>query len=345
MEIGIIGAPQSGKSTLFTAITGVEPGNEVGKRAVVKVPDPRLDHLTDVFKPKKKINATVNFIDAPPPQSMSAKRGSAPSFLGFIKTVDAILVVAACYRDGGAKELQDIMEMLLLSDLEVIEGILARENKIKIDPKYSGPSMELLRKLAGELEQMKMLRNIELSEKELASLSGVQLFTKYPTFVALNISENDIKGELKGEAKKAADYLDSIKTPYIAVCAPIEAEIATLPEEDRQSFMQEYGLESTASDRVIQEVYDLLGYQTFFTVGEDECRAWTIRKGDNAVTAAGKVHSDIAKGFIRAECCTYEDLLASDNSLQKAKANAKLRLEGKEYILKDGEICHFRHSG
>ncbi len=346
MEVGIIGAPLSGKSTLFTAITGIEPGAEVGKKAVVKVPDKRLDHLTEVFKPKRQVNATINYIDAPPPQSMATTRGGATQgFLNFIKTVDAILVVAACFREDGAKELINMMELLQVADLEVVEGMIARERKIKIDPKYTGPSIELLHKLSEALSAGQMVRNMELSEKEQASLSGVQLYTKVPTFVVLNIPEEEMKSGQGAEAIKAAAYLDGITTPYLAVCAPIEAQIATLSPEDRDVFMAEYGITDPASNRVIREVFDLLGYQIFFTAGEDECRAWTIRKGDNAVTAAGKVHSDIAKGFIRAECCIYDDFVASDNSFQKAKANAKLRLEGKEYIVKDGEICHFRHSG
>jgi len=345
MEVGIIGATQSGKSTLFTAITGINPGTEVGKRAVVKVPDTRLDHLTEVFKPKKKINATINFIDAPPPQGTGKKTGQAQTFLGFIKTVDALLVCAPTFLDGGFKELQDMMEILQLTDLEVVEGMISREAKSKIDPKYTGPNPELLNRLQEVLTKGGRVADLEFSDKEDSMLKSVQLFTRFPMFVVLNISEGEIGGKISEETKKAQTYLDSLKIPYLSVCATVEAQIATLPDEDREIFITEYGIKQTATTRVIQELYDLLGYQTFFTVGEDECRAWTIYKGDNAVAAAGRVHTDIARGFIRAECCTYDDFLACDNSLQKAKTAAKLRLEGKEYIVKDGEICHFRHSG
>jgi hypothetical protein len=343
MEIGIIGAPQSGKSTIFTAITGVEPGSEVGKRAVVKVPDKRLDHLTSVFKPKRQVNATVNFVDAPP-ASQTGKKGATQAFLNSIKTVDAILVVCPCFKEDGAGEVQDLLETLIIADLDVVEGLVAREKKMKIDPHYTGPTIELLKKLQDDLTNGKMLRNIELTDKETASLSGIQLLTKLPTFVVLNIGEGETK-TLGEESKKASAYLDTLGIPYLPICGTLEAQIATLDPADREVFMSEFDLKETASDRVIREVFDLLGYQTFFTAGEDECRAWTIRKGDNAVTAAGKVHSDIAKGFIRAECTLFDDFVACNNSFQEAKAHAKLRLEGKEYIVKDGEICHFRHSG
>jgi GTP-binding protein YchF len=342
MEVGIIGAPQSGKTTLFTAITGINPGHEVGKKAVVKIPDDRLEHLTKIFKPKKQVNATINFIDAPPPQSMESKRGGAASgFLNFIKQVDAITMLCACYKEGGFKELQDMIEILILTDLEVVEGIMNKEKKLAIDPKYVGPSAETLKKLADSLGNMQMVKNIDLTEKEKESLRGVQLFTKIPIFVVLNTTE---KGGTD-EEKKAAAYLDGLGIPHLSICATVEADIATLPPEERATFLDEYGIKEPALNRVIREVFDLLGYQTFFTAGEDETRAWTIKKGDNAVTAAGKIHTDIAKGFIRAECCTWEDFLHCDSSLKVAKEHGKLRLEGKEYIIHDGEITYFRHSG
>lgn len=342
MEVGIIGSPQSGKTTLFTAITGVNPGHEVGKKAVVKIPDERLDLLTQIFKPKKQVNATINFIDAPPPQSMATKKGGAASgFLNFIKQVDAIIIVGACFKEGGFKELQDMLEILLLTDLEVVEGMLSKEKKAAIDPKYSGPSMETLKKLADEMTNGKTVRNIDLNDKEKESLKGVQLFTKIPTFVVLNTTESGGTAE----EKKSAEYLASSVIPYLSVCATVEADIATLPPDERSTFLEEYGIKEPALNRVIREVFDLLGFHTFFTAGEDETRAWTIKKGDNAVAAAGKIHTDIAKGFIRAECCKWDDFLACESSLKVAKERGKLRLEGKEYIINDGEITHFRHSG
>lgn len=342
MEVGIIGAPQSGKTTLFTAITGVNPGHEVGKKAVVKIPDERLEYLTQIFKPKKQVNATINFIDAPPPQSMDTKRGSSSSaFLNFVKQVDSIITVCACFKDGGFKELEDMIEILILTDLEVVEGILGKEKKLTIDPKYVGPSPETLKKLADGLGNGKMVKDIELNDKEKETLRGVQLFTKIPIFAVLNTNE---RGGTE-EEKKASAFLDPLGIPHIAVCATVEADIALLPPEERSTFLEEYGIKEPALNRVIREVFDLLGYHTFFTAGEDETRAWTIKKGDNAVTAAGKIHTDIAKGFIRAECCTWEDFQACDSSLKVAKERGKLRLEGKEYIVHDGEITHFRHSG
>lgn len=342
MEVGIIGAPQSGKTTLFTAITGVNPGHEVGKKAVVKIPDDRLEHLTKIFKPKKQVNATINFIDAPPPQSMDTKKGSSSSaFLNFVKQVDAIITVCACFKEGGFKELEDMIEILILTDLEVVEGILGKEKKLTIDPKYVGPTPETLKKLADGLGNGKMVKDIDLNDKEKETLRGVQLFTKIPIFAVLNTTE---KGGTE-EEKKAIAFLDGLGIPHIAVCATVEADIALLPPEERSTFLEEYGIKEPALNRVIREVFDLLGYHTFFTAGEDETRAWTIKKGDNAVTAAGKIHTDIAKGFIRAECCTWEDFNACDSSLKVAKERGKLRLEGKEYIVHDGEITHFRHSG
>lgn len=342
MEVGIIGAPQSGKTTLFTAITGINPGHEVGKKAVVKIPDERLEHLTKIFKPKKQVNATINFIDAPPPQSMDTRKGSSSSaFLNFVKQVDAIITVCACFKEGGFKELEDMIEILILTDLEVVEGILGKEKKLTIDPKYAGPTPETLKKLADGLGNGKMVKDIELNDKEKETLRGVQLFTKIPIFAVLNTNE---KGGTE-EEKKAIAFLDGLGIPHLAVCATVEADIALLPPEERSTFLEEYGIKEPALNRVIREVFDLLGYHTFFTAGEDETRAWTIKKGDNAVMAAGKIHTDIAKGFIRAECCTWEDFQACDSSLKVAKERGKLRLEGKEYIVHDGEITHFRHSG
>jgi hypothetical protein len=219
--------------------------------------------------------------------------------------------------------------------------MLTKEKKAAIDPKYSGPSMETLKKLADELTNGKPVRNIELNDKERESLKGVQLFTRIPTFVVLNTTESGGTDE----EKKSIAYLAGLGIPHLSVCATVEADIATLPPDERETFLSEYGIKEPALNRVIREVFDLLGYHTFFTAGEDETRAWTIKKGDNALAAAGKIHTDIAKGFIRAECCTWEDFLACDSSLKVAKEHGKLRLEGKEYIIHDGEITHFRHSG
>lgn len=344
MEIGIIGAPQTGKSTLFKAITGIDPGHETGKRAVVRVPDTRLDHLTGVFNPKKQVNATINFIDAPPP-TLTKKGGSDQGFLNFIKTVDALLVVTGCFKDGAKKEFEDIMDLLLLSDITLVERMLGKEKKIKIDPKYSGPSMETLEKLKTHLDDGKRIVDMDLSEKELKSLSGLELYTRFPIFVVNNVSDSHIGKEPEGQEVEINKMLDGMGIPHMALSASIEAEIATLEDDDRAVFMEEYGITEKASDRVISETFGLLGLQVFFTAGEDECRAWTIRKGDNAVTAAGKVHSDIAQHFIRAETCSYEDFLACDNSLKEAKNQGKLRLEGKDYVVVDGDIINFRHSG
>lgn len=342
MDIGIIGSGKSGKSTVFTAITGIDPGHEKGKRAVVKVPDARLNYLTSMFKPKKQVNATINFIDAPPPKP--TKRGGADQgFLNFIKTVSVLLVVSACYRIGAKKEFEDMIDLLLLSDIELIERMLAKEKKIKIDPKYKGPSIELLKKLHNELEEGKFIRDLELSATELRSLSGLELYTQMPLFAVLNVSEDEIAKDLKGETAEVASYLDDAGIGYIRLCGSIEMEISQLDDEDKPIFMEEYGIKETASGKVIQKVFDLLGLQVFFTTGDDECRAWTIRKGDSAVVSAGKVHTDIAKQFIRAEVCSYDDFIACNSSFKEAKNKGKLRLEGKDYVVEDGDLINFRH--
>ena len=343
MDIGIIGSPRCGKSTLFTAITGIDPGYEQGKRAVVRVPDERLDYLTSIFNPKKQINTTINFIDAPPPKP-TRKGGADQGFLNFIKTVSALLVVSACFRAGAKKELEDIFDLILLSDIESIEKMLKKENKIKVDPKYVGPSLDLFHKLHKELEDGKYIRDIELSVSETRSLAGMELYTRFPMFVVLNISEDEIGGELSSETLEITKVLDDMGIGYVKFCGEVEAEITQLDDEDKAVFMEEYGIKETASGKVIQEIFDLLGLQVFFTVGEDECRAWTIKKGDSAVISAGKVHSDIAKQFIRAEVCSYEDFKKCDNSLKEARTQGKLRLEGKEYVVVDGDIINFRHS-
>jgi ribosome-binding ATPase len=343
MDIGIIGPSQSGKTTVFTAITGVEPGYEKGKKAIVKVPDERLDHLKSVFNPKKQVNTTITFIDASPPK-VTKKGGADQGFLNFIKTVSALLVVLPCFRAGAKKELDDILDLLLLSDIEFIERMLEKEKKIKIDPKYKGPSIDLLNKMHKHLDEGSFLRGISITPNEQRSLSGYELYTRMPIFAVLNVSEKQSNKDILSETQEVIEYLNEVGIGYVSLCGSIEMEISQLNEEDKPIFMQEYSIEETASGKVIQKVFDLLGLQVFFTAGEDECRAWTISKGDSAVVSAGKVHTDIAKQFIRAEVCSYEDFIDCNNSLKEAKNQGKLRLEGKEYTVKDGDIITFRHN-
>ena len=358
MKIGIIGLQNSGKTTIFNALTKgdaevtsyasskVEPN-----LAVVDVEDPRITKLSEMYNPKKTVYATVEFTDFVGLTSGSAREGVfSGEAMGLMKTVDALCLVLRNFHDetidaveGEPKPVSDLStldEELVFSDLVIVEKRLER---IEADLERGRKTPELLaeqkllNKIKAHLDEIQPLREIGFSEEELKLIGGFQFLSLKPVLVILNSGEDNY-----GQNEEA---LAEISQNYNAIefAGNFEMELSGLDEEEARAFMEDFGITESARDRLIAFAYDMLGYISFFTVGEDEVRAWTIRKGTPAVEAAGTIHSDLQRGFIRAECFTYEDLMEA-GSEKGVKENGKLRLEGKTYIVQDGDILHIRFS-
>jgi GTP-binding protein YchF len=351
MKLGIIGFPQSGKTTLFNALTrGSAPTTASAGRvevhtAVVDVPDSRVDKLSALFKPKKTIYAKVTYADIAGLDSGVARSGISGQLLNQLSQMDGLIHIVRCFEDatvphpsGSVDPARDIAAMdgeLLLNDLIAVERKLERlveeRKKGGTDKVLNERQTALFTRLHGILSLEKPLRGVEVSPEEEKYLSGFGLLTRKPLLVLLNL------GESQGEP--------SLQTasPLVALQGKLEMEIAQLPPDDAVVFMSEYGIAELSLNRMISISYDLLNQQSFFTVGEDEVRAWTTRRNATAVEAAGEVHTDLAHGFVRAEVISCQDLLEL-GGMTEAKAKGKLRLEGKEYVVRDGEIVHIRSS-
>jgi GTP-binding protein YchF len=351
MKLGIIGLPQSGKTTIFNALTrGNTPTTASAGRievhtAVVDVPDPRVDSLSAMFKPRKTIYAKVTYADIAGLEGGSAKTGISGTLLNQLAQMDGLLHVVRCFPDenvphpsGSVDPLRDIAAMegeLLLNDLIAVERKLERlveeRKKGGTDKVLNERQTALFTRLHEILSAEKPLRGVEISAEEEKHLSGFGLLTRKPLLVLLNL----------GEGQSAPDVSKATSCPVAALQGKLEMEIAQLPAEDAAVFMQEYGITQLSLNRMITISYDLLDQQSFFTVGEDEVRAWTTKRKATAVEAAGEIHTDLQKGFVRAEVVACADLLELGGMVE-AKARGKLRLEGKEYIVKDGDIVHIR---
>jgi GTP-binding protein YchF len=360
MQIGIVGLPYSGKTTLFQTITKSFLDTEAGGKseshqAIVKVPDERLDKLTEIFSPKKTVNAVIEFVDVVGLQK--GDQGSTQfttNFLAKVKTNDALLQVvrlfddeAVAHPDGSIDMLRDITSFeteFILSDMAIVENRLEKIKKqiLKTSDDLLKRELPVLEKCYDALQNEKALRDIQLNKDEMKILKTYQLLSVKPMLIALNLDENQIsrKEEIINKAKEA---VKGQNTKILAFFGKVEKEMAELPDEDAQVFMAEYGIKESALNTIIKESYDLLGLQSFLTAGEDECRAWTIRKGENAQEAAGEIHTDFYNKFIRAEVVGYEDFLSA-GTFAKAKEKGTWRLEGKEYVVKDGDIISIRHS-
>ncbi|MEW6094340.1 MAG: redox-regulated ATPase YchF [Chloroflexota bacterium] len=349
MKLGIIGFPQSGKTTIFNALTrGHAPTTASAGRievhtAVVDVPDPRVDKLSAIFKPKKTIYAKVTYADIAGLEGGAAKAGLAGPLLNQLTQMDGLIHVVRCFENesvphpsGSVDPGRDAAAMdaeLLLNDLIAVERKLERlteeRKKGGTDKVLNERQTALFTRLNEILSQEKPLRRVEISAEEEKHLSGFGLLTRKPLLVLLNLGEGQAAPEVRTDS------------PVFALQGKLEMEIAQLPPEDATMFMQEYGITELSLDRMIKVSYDLLDQQSFFTVGEDEVRAWTTKRGATAVEAAGEIHTDLAHGFVRAEVVTCQDLLEL-GGMAEAKAKGKLRLEGKEYIVRDGDIVHIR---
>jgi len=351
MKLGIIGFPQSGKTTIFNALTrGNAPTTASAGRieihtAVVDVPDARVDRLSAMFKPKKTLYAKVTYADIAGLDSGAAKSGFPGPLLNQLAQMEGLIHVVRCFKDdnvpvpsGSVDPARDITSMnveLLLNDLIAVERKLERlveeRKKGGTDKVLNERQTALFTRLHEVLSSEKPLRGVEISSEEEKFLSGFGLLTRKPILVLLNL----------GEVQAAPDI--KIDAPFVALQGKLEMEIAQLPPEDAAVFMTEYGITELSLNRMISISYDLLDQQSFFTVGEDEVRAWTTRRHATAVEAAGEIHTDLAHGFVRAEVVAYQELIDL-GGMTEAKARGKLRLEGREYIVKDGDIVHIRSS-
>ncbi len=385
LTIGIIGLPQSGKTSLFNALTragapisGYATSTVQANLAVVQVPDPRLQPLADIFKPKKVTYATVEFVDvAGIGQSTHAatekREGLSAEFLGHIRNADALAIVLRTFENSNVphiygdvdpnRDLDSLNAELALTDLTTVERRIERTTKAAKsgDKKYQR-ELEVLRLLQDALNELKLASQVELLAQDHAVLDELFLLTLKPRMYVLNVSEdvlgaaNDLleriaagedvdESKLEGELKGIATVAKRAKaegSEVVAVSARLEAELAELPEEDAKEYLESLGLPRLGTVRVIQVGYRLLNLITFLTVGEDEVRAWTVTRGARAPEAAGKIHSDIERGFIRAEVTRYDDFMASGGSFAAAAKKGLQRLEGKDYVVQDGDITHFR---
>ena len=359
MKLGIVGLPNVGKSTLFNAITkaGAEAANypfctiepNVG---VVTVPDERLQVLTDIYKAKKTIYTTIEFYDiAGLVKGASKGEGLGNKFLGHIREVAAIVHVVRCFEDpnvvhvdGKIDPLSDIETInmeLILSDMEMIEKAIQRTTKNLKGDKSLQKDLDLLNRISDTLAQGLSARTLELEEEEKDYVKSLNLLSYKPIIYVANVSEDDAAAENNEYVEQVRRFADSEGSEVIVVSAQLEAEIAELDGEEKEEFLKDLGIEESGLDKLIKSSYSLLNLISYLTAGEPEVRAWTITKGTKAPQAAGKIHSDFEKGFIRAETIGYDQLVECGGNLGAAREKGLIRSEGKEYIVKDGDVIHF----
>ena len=361
MKLGIVGLPNVGKSTLFNAITnaGAQSANypfctiepNVG---VVAVPDKRLDKLAEMYEPEKFTPATIEFVDiAGLVKGASKGEGLGNKFLSNIREVDAIVHVVRCFENDDiihvegsidpARDIETIDVELILSDMEILERRIDKTRKmLKADKKYQA-ELDFFERVKDALDNGRSARSVECTEEEAELLSTVNLLTSKPIIFAANMSEDDFKGGIEDNQnlKVVEEIAKKEHAAVLPICAEIEAEIAGMDLEEKEMFLADMGLEESGLDRLIQACYSLLGLISYLTAGKPEVRAWTITKGTKAPQAAGKIHSDFERGFIRAEVIAFDDLMAC-GTMAAAKEKGLVRSEGKEYVMQDGDIVLFR---
>ncbi|HHT97050.1 MAG TPA: redox-regulated ATPase YchF [Clostridiales bacterium] len=361
MKLGIVGLPNVGKSTLFNSLTkaGAESANypfctidpNIG---IVTVPDHRLKVLLEIYNSKRIIQAAIEFVDiAGLVKGASKGEGLGNQFLSNIREVDAIVHVVRCFEDenivhvdGTVDTLRDIETIdleLIFSDLEILERRIAKTSKGSRNDKTLAKELEFLEKIKIHLENGAKAINMELNDDEIELMNTYNLLTYKPVIYAANVSEDDLvnDGETNIHVKKVRELAEAEHSEVFVICAQIEQEIAELDDDEKKMFLEDLGLSESGLEKLITSSYKILGLMSFLTAGEQEIRAWTIKENTKAPQAAGKIHSDIERGFIRAEIVNYDDLVRT-GSLNAAKEKGLVRLEGKEYIVKDGDVINFR---
>ena len=359
MNLGIVGLPNVGKSTLFNAITkaGAEAANypfctiepNVG---VVTVPDERVTTLSKVYNSKKTIYTTIEFCDiAGLVKGASKGEGLGNKFLGHIREVEAIVHVVRCFDDENVvhvdgridpvSDIETINMELIIADMEVLERRIAKTEKQAKADKSALAELDLLKEVYSHLSAGNVARSMDLEDEQAAFIRSLDLLTYKPVIYAANVSEDDISEGDNDYVTAVREYAEAEGSEVVVICAKIEAELAELEDEERDMFLEDMGITEAGLDKLIKSSYALLDLISFLTTGEDETRAWTIKRGTLAPQAAGKIHTDFEKGFIRAETIAYDKLMEVGGKISAAKERGWLRSEGKDYEVKDGDVVHF----
>ncbi len=364
MKVGIIGLPQTGKTSLYNALTRANvdvnrfDAGEVHV-GVIPVPDPRFDYAVSVCQPKKVTPATIEITEGGARIERGERQGQGDKFgtdfFASVRNMDALILVVRTFEapnvptppDGvqPLREAEKILEELLLADLTVIESRLERLEKSRLQKRETpaeAAEYQVLKRLHTELDALKPIRSVELTEDEQRSIRSFAFVSGKPLILVANIGEDEVGATIPASVAPLAAYAEAHALPLITLCAKVEMEVAQMAPEEEREFLEAMGIPEAARDRLIRAAYAALGQISFFTVGEDEVRAWTITRGTNAVGAAEKIHSDLARGFIRAEVIAFDEFQAAGGCWDEAKASGKMRLEGKEYPVKDGDIVHIR---